>query len=244
MWFEPERVCPGTWLDTEHPDWCIGSRDGTRLLNLGLPAAQDWFIEMVSGYISDVPLGYFRLDFNLDPLAYWQSLDAPDRQGIAEIRYVEGLYRVLDTLRARHPDVFFEGCASGGRRIDIESLARCHTYWRSDLYFNNDANQQMIYGASLYLPGNYINTPMIELTENPYALRSTFGGAICLAWDPRPETSNEQLRRSLNAPSNAQARLDHQDLDAPFDQELAKRQLAKWCQSPFFQSFFKKMSLN
>ena len=39
----------------------------------------------------------------------------------------------------------------------------------------------MIHGASLYLPGNYINTPLAELTENPYALRSTFGGAICFA---------------------------------------------------------------
>jgi alpha-galactosidase len=225
MWFEPERVCPGSWLDTEHPAWCIKIGDGDRLLNLGLPEAQDWLVEMVSGYVSDVPLGYFRLDFNIDPLPFWKSLDPPDRQGITEIRYIQGLYRVLDTLRERHPDLFFEGCSSGGRRIDIESLARCHTYWRSDLYFNSPANQQMIHGASLYLPGNYINTPLAELTENPYALRSTFGGALCLAWDPRPETFNAHLQKLLHSPYHPIAQYSHQDTDAQFDPALAKRNI-------------------
>ncbi len=223
MWFEPERVCVGSWLDTEHPDWRIKIGDGNRLLDLGNREAQDWFIEMVSGYISDVPLGYFRLDFNIDPLPFWQSLDTPDRRGIAEIRYIEGLYRILDALRERHPDVYFEGCASGGRRIDIESLSRCHTYWRSDLYFNSPANQQMIHGVSLYLPGNYINTPLAELTENPYALRSTFGGAICFAWDPRPETFGAHLRQLLHSPYHPAAEYSHQPEDATFDPALAKR---------------------
>ena len=228
MWFEPERVCAGSWLDTAHPDWCITVDNGNRLLNLGLPAAQDWFVEMVSAYITNVPLGYFRLDFNIDPLRFWQSLDAPDRQGMAEIRYIEGLYRILDTLRKRHPAVYFEGCASGGRRIDIESLARCHTYWRSDLYFNKPANQQMIHGASLYLPGNYINTPLAELTENPYALRSTFGGAVCLAWDPRPETFNAHLRQLLVSSWNPAAKYAYQDLNTPFDPALAKRTVERF----------------
>ena len=188
LWFEPERVQSGTQLDREHPEWLI-KLDGqpNRLLNLGLPEVQEWFIDMVSRYIDEVPLGYFRHDFNMDPLPYWQHADQPDRVGMTEIRYIEGLYRIWDELRARYPDVMFEGCSSGGRRMDLESLGRCHTYWRSDLYGNSLANQGHIYGASLYLPGNYLNIPLFDTSEKPYALRSIFGGALCLGWDPREE---------------------------------------------------------
>jgi alpha-galactosidase len=186
MWFEPERVVPGTQLDKEHPAWLLQVGPGAnRLLNLGLPEAQKWFIEMVSHYIDEVPLGYFRHDFNMDPLPYWQRADAPDRVGMTEIRYIEGLYRVWSELRAKYPDVMFEGCASGGRRMDLESLGHCHTYWRSDLYGNLTANQGHIYGASLYMPGNYLNIPLFSRAKEPYALRSGFGGALCLGWDPR-----------------------------------------------------------
>ena len=218
MWFEPERVVHGTWLDREHADWLLKiDEKGNRLLNLGLPEVQKWFVEMVSDYIRRAPLGYFRLDFNIDPLPFWRTGDTPDRAGMTEIRYIEGLYAILDELRRRHPDVFFEGCASGGRRIDVESLRRCHTYWRSDLYFNHSANQQMIHGASLYLPGNYVNTPLLELAENPYALRSTLGSALCLAWDPRPETYREHANLCVAPGSFA-----HQPPTATFDAALAK----------------------
>jgi alpha-galactosidase len=186
MWFEPERVCEGTLLDREHPDWLL-RLDGnpTKLLNLGHPKAEQWFVETVSRYVDEVPLGYFRHDCNINPLPYWQAADEPDRAGITEIRYVEALYRIWDELHRRYPDLLIEGCASGGRRIDLESVSRSHTYWKSDLYGDFVANQGHVYGASLYLPGNYLNTPISDLSKDPYAFRSQLGGALCLAWDPR-----------------------------------------------------------
>jgi len=42
--------------------------------------------------------------------------DTPDRQGMTEIRYVEGLYEMWDELRAKHPGLLIDNCASGGRR--------------------------------------------------------------------------------------------------------------------------------
>ena len=139
------------------------------------------------------PLGYFRHDFNIDPLPFWLSADEPDRVGITEIRYVEGLYRIWDELHRRYPALLMEGCASGGRRIDLESISRCHTYWKSDLYGDFLANQGHVYGASLYLPGNYLNTPISDLSEDPYAFRSQLGGALCLAWDPRRKGFDMEL---------------------------------------------------
>jgi alpha-galactosidase len=186
MWFEPERVCEGTALDREHPEWLL-RLDGnpTKLLNLGLAEVQQWFVEMVSHYVDEVPLGYFRHDCNINPLPYWQAADEPERAGITEIRYVEGLYNIWDELSRRYPALLMEGCASGGRRIDLESISRSHIYWKSDLYGNFVANQGHVYGANLYLPGNYLNTPLLDLSHDPYAFRSQLGGALCLGWNPR-----------------------------------------------------------
>lgn len=33
-------------------------------------------------------------------------------------QYILGLYRVIDTLTQKYPDVLWEGCASGGGRFD------------------------------------------------------------------------------------------------------------------------------
>ena len=224
MWFEPERVVADSQLDCEHPEWLLRTEDqanANRLLNLGLPAAQQWFVEMVGSYVEGVPLGYFRHDFNMDPLPYWQAADAPERTGMCEIRYIEGLYHIWDTLHARYPALLMEGCASGGRRIDLESISRCHTYWKSDLYANLVANQGHTYGANLYLPGNYLNTPLFDLATDHYALhsiatgygdeaartfaqlaadcyafRSQLGCALCLGWDPRRPDFDLALARA------------------------------------------------
>jgi len=55
-----------------------------------------------------------------------------DRQGITEIRYVEGLYATWDELRARFPQMYLDDCASGGRRIDLEMVMRSVVQTRSD----------------------------------------------------------------------------------------------------------------
>jgi len=215
MWFEPERVHEGTKLDADHPEWLI-SLDGQqdRLLNLGLPEVRRWFIDMVSRYVEDVPLGYFRHDFNINPLPYWQKADPPERIGSTEIHYVTGLYEIWDALHARYPGLMMEGCSSGGRRIDLESISRCHTYWKTDLYGFSHANQGHVYGAGLYLPGNYLNTPLFSpgckgyiathyierntldgmLTpHDPYPFHSMLGGALCLGWDPRLPAFDTEL---------------------------------------------------
>ena len=65
-------------------------------------------------------------------LEYWKKKDTEDRQGIAEIRYIMGLYRLWDALLEKFPHLLIDNCASGGRRIDIETLRRSILLWRSD----------------------------------------------------------------------------------------------------------------
>ena len=104
----------GTWLTENHPEWIIGGKNGG-LLNLGNPDAWKWTVEHFDKLIDENGLDLYRQDFNFDPLDAWRSVDAPDRQGIAEIRHVAGYLAFWDELIARHPNLLIDSCASGGR---------------------------------------------------------------------------------------------------------------------------------
>ncbi len=135
VWFEPERVSRGTYLAKEHPEWVISpAGDGSGLFNLGTPAAREFMTKYLVEVIKQYKMDWLRIDYNIDPLGFWQFLDKkdPDRVGMAEIRYIEGLYRMWDDLRAAYPQLAIDDCASGGRRIDLETMSRSTPLWRSD----------------------------------------------------------------------------------------------------------------
>ncbi len=134
LWFEPERVYAGTKIDTEHPEFVMTSPEGkSRLFRLQDARARKWLTDLIDVQISAARLAWLRWDFNIRPLEFWRRDDAPDRQGITEIRYVEGLYAMWDDLRARHPGLVIDNCAGGGRRIDLETLSRGLPLWHSDM---------------------------------------------------------------------------------------------------------------
>lgn len=154
LWFEPERVFQGTELDTKHHDWIIhlpGNPNG--LLNLGNVEARQWLTEHISNMIRTQGIGLYRQDFNIDPLPFWRANDPPDRQGITEIRHIEGLYEYWDALLKQNPGLIIDNCASGGRRIDMETIDRCVFLWRSDYqYYEPEGMQSQTYGISHYIP--------------------------------------------------------------------------------------------
>jgi len=80
LWFEPERVTPGTWLDVNHPEWLFRGKDES-LLNMGDPEARKWAVERVDGLIVSEGIDIYRQDFNTSPLPYWRANDAEDRTG-------------------------------------------------------------------------------------------------------------------------------------------------------------------
>lgn len=181
LWFEPERVMAGTWLDREHPDWILRKPDqSTGLLNLGHPKARQWLIEHISGMIKKEGIALYRQDFNMDPLTYWRSADAPDRQGMTEIRHIEGLYEFWDQLLARNPGLIIDNCASGGRRLDLETTLRSLPLWRTDYsYFEPIGYQCHTYGLNFFLPltGTGNDNPTI------YNFRSSMSSALVVGWN-------------------------------------------------------------
>jgi alpha-galactosidase len=151
LWFEPERVAAGTWLADNHPDWILGGKQGG-ILNFGNPDVLKWITDRVDKVLSDEGIDLYRQDFNIDPLAYWRAADAPDRQGISEIRHVTNLLAYWDELRRRHPNMLIDECASGGRRNDIEMMRRAVPLWRSDKTMEPIGQQTMTYGISMWIP--------------------------------------------------------------------------------------------
>jgi alpha-galactosidase len=134
LWFEPERVRAGSVLHEQHPQFLLASphdKDNF-LLNLGNPGARRHITDLVSGLIDEIGIDIYRQDFNFRPLPYWQAADATDRVGITEIQHVMGHYEFWDELRRRHPNLWIDNCASGGRRIDLETLSRSLPLWPSD----------------------------------------------------------------------------------------------------------------
>jgi len=182
VWFEPERVTAGSWLWENHPDWLLGKEGGNKLLYLGNPDALKWLTDHVDQLLTEQGIDLYRQDFNFDPLEIWRANDAPDRQGITEIRHVTGYLAYWDELRRRHPDMLIDTCASGGRRDDLETLRRAVPLWRSDYgYDDPPAMQDLTYGLALWVP--YFGTGI--RSSNPYSFRSTMAMAMGAGPDPR-----------------------------------------------------------
>jgi alpha-galactosidase len=134
LWFEPERVHPGSIIDKQHPDYVMKSQgEWSQLFRLHDEKARKWLTDYIDVQITAGRVTWLRWDFNIDPLGFWRRNDEPDRQGITEIRHVEGLYAMWDDLRSRHPGLMIDNCASGGRRIDIETCSRSLPLWHSDM---------------------------------------------------------------------------------------------------------------
>ncbi len=214
VWFEPERVTAGSWLYEQHPEWLLTAPKNPgdqlydekwRLLNLGNPTAFAWLVDHVGKIIKDEGINLYRQDFNIDPLEYWNAADAKDRQGITEIKYVTGYLAYWDALLNQHPGLRIDTCASGGRRLDLETLRRSAPLVRSDCLFEPISQQCHTYGIADWLPyhgtGTLIGKSAIgqNTTEqlDPYDFRSHMACSVTACWDMRDKNLDYDKLRKL-----------------------------------------------
>lgn len=137
LWVEPEMISPTSDLYRRCPDWCIHITGQDRptqrnqlVLDLTKSEVSNYVYECLDTLLSENEISYLKWDHNreLFPLA---------GKGHAQVL---ALYALLDRVRAAHPHVEIETCASGGGRVDYEILRRCARYWASD---NNDAIERL-----------------------------------------------------------------------------------------------------
>ena len=194
LWFEPERVRPGTWLDTEHPDWLLGPIGEQKLLDLGNEAARMWLTDHVHALLESEAIDLYRQDFNMDSLPYWRANDAPDRQGISEIRHVTGYLAFWDELLRRNPKLRIDTCSSGGRRLDLETLRRSVPLWRSDYILEPIGVQACGFAIASWIPFTGTGVQSADL----YSMRSWLSPYVNLLWDARnPELDYPLLRKLI-----------------------------------------------
>jgi alpha-galactosidase len=135
LWFEPERAMAGSQIYHDRPQWFLAA-PGTSmaLANFGLPEVRQHFLSVVDRYLTIPNFHVYRQDCNLSTLPYWRSADAADRQGIAEMKHIAGLYEFWDAIRQKYPDAFLEECAGAGPRTDLETVMRFRTHQVSECY--------------------------------------------------------------------------------------------------------------
>ena len=192
VWFEPERVAAGTWLTENHPEWILGGADGG-LLNLGNPEARNWLINHIDRLLTEQDIDVYREDFNIDPLNFWRANDTEERQGITEIRYVEGHLAYWDELLRRHPNLLIDSCASGGRRNDLETMRRAVPLWRTDWRLDPLGTQCHTYGISMWIPFSGTGTGVFA----SYDFRSNMAPFTNCIWDMRVKNADYDLMRRL-----------------------------------------------
>jgi hypothetical protein len=209
VWFEPERVMPGTWLYENRYSWLLpppstglGPEESYmytfdfHLLNFGNPNARAFITEKTISMIRDYGIDIYRHDFNMLPLQYWKKADGANREGLSEIKYITGLYAFFDSLRAAFPDLLIDNCASGGRRIDIETLRRSYPLLRSDFLWGETGQQRHTLGLSQWLPFTGIGSA----SSDKYNVRSGSGAfnAYAFPFDSSNPSDWKVMNDSLN----------------------------------------------
>ncbi len=153
IWIEPEMVNPDSDLYRAHPDWAL-TTDGYEpvlarnqlVLDLAIDDAFQHVLGQLDALLRVHAIGYVKWDMNRDHIGGSGAGGAAGTHA-----QTLALYRLLDELRRRHPDVEIESCSSGGARIDHEILRRTERVWTSDC---NDAleRQTIQRGASMLIP--------------------------------------------------------------------------------------------
>ncbi|MDY3929608.1 MAG: alpha-galactosidase [Clostridia bacterium] len=182
LWFEPERVIRTTPTAVQHPEYFLYSdeeQSDNRLLNLGNQDAWEYCFKTISGLIEELKIDCYRQDFNFLPLSYWRKNDSSDRRGITEIKHINGMYKLWDSLLERFPNLIIDNCASGGRRIDVETLRRSVPLWRSDFQCpaNYDVEGSQCHNQTFNLWMPYSGTGSGRIYDE-YRIRSAYAGGM------------------------------------------------------------------
>ena len=112
LWFEPEMVNPDSDLYRAHPDWVLGPADqitGRNQMVLDMARAE------VRDHLFDRDRGDPSSEYAIDYIKWDHNRLLP----VVDAAQTRGTYALLDRLRAAHPRVEIESCASGGGRIDF-----------------------------------------------------------------------------------------------------------------------------
>ncbi|MFR2879834.1 MAG: alpha-galactosidase [Lachnospiraceae bacterium] len=139
IWVEPEMVSVDSDLTgsiriapLKFPENRMQKDETREFWILAGEKCSEYIIASMTKVFSSAPVSYVKWDMNRTFSDYYsQSLPAA-QQGEMAHRYVLGLYRCMEELTRRFPEILFEGCAAGGNRFDPGILCYFPQIWGSD----------------------------------------------------------------------------------------------------------------
>lgn len=143
LWFEGEMINPDSDLYRAHPEWILHEAGRTpplwrnqQVLDITHPGAYAHVLNQTDAILSEYNIAYIKWDHNR------VLVDAGHLGQAAVHNQTAAIYRLFAEIKARHPNLEIESCASGGARIDLGVINYVDRFWTSD---NNDAlERQMI----------------------------------------------------------------------------------------------------
>ncbi len=146
LWFEPEMISEDSEIYRAHPDYAIGvpGRDHCRtrqqlMMDLTRADVRDYIADSVNKILHSHQIDYVKWDYNRDVTEQYTLGLPPERQSEFAYRFALGVYDLFERIVEGNPDIFFEGCASGGARFDPAVLAYFPQIWTSD---DSDAEER------------------------------------------------------------------------------------------------------
>ena len=204
IWMEPEMVNPRSELAEKHPEWVVRSpgreiymeRDQW-VLDLTNPQVQDFVFDAFDGVMKLSPsIDYIKWDCNRPVFSF--GSDALEDQDRFYVAYCQGLYKVMERIRARYPDVLVQCCSAGGARVDYGALKYFNEVWTSD---DTDALERVRiqYATSLIYPacvmGNHVSIVPNHQNGNVTPLKFRFDvacqGRLGLELQPKNLSAEE-----------------------------------------------------
>lgn len=202
LWVEPEMINEDSDLARAHPDWILRARPELpalfrfqQVLDLTNPEAYAHILTTLDDLIRDVGISYLKWDHNRD------LIDAghPGTGRPAVHEQTTAVYRMLDELRRRHPDLEIESCASGGGRVDLGILERTDRIHPSDSHDPIDRFHILRWTGLLVPPemlGSHVASAVSSVTGRthslPYRCAVAFLGHFGIEWDIRSLAADER----------------------------------------------------
>jgi alpha-galactosidase len=198
IWLEPEMVNPRSELYEQHPDWILKLPNRPEnygrnqlVLDLVNPKVQDFVYSVVDNMMTKSPgIAFIKWDCNRSMTnAYSPYLK--DKQSHLYVEYTRSLYKVMERIRAKYPNLPIMLCSGGGGRTDYGALKYFTEFWPSD---NTDALERIYiqWGYSYFFPSNTISAHVTNMGKQSLKFRTDVAMMDKMGYDIRVQNFTPQ----------------------------------------------------
>lgn len=124
LWLEPERAVANAEIVKTHPEYFFDNNGFSYFLDFANNDAREYITDKTVELVEKYNIDYFKFDFN-DSITY-------DKTHRAFFDYHAGLEKYVSDIREKYPDIYIEGCASGGFVTNINNMRLYDSVWLSD----------------------------------------------------------------------------------------------------------------